>query len=110
MADVYEITVVRRGRGGLFPVSEITMIDGEGEDDKWYTDMVKSAWHIGQGNGIWFIKPGSKEIQICDRNGGRIEASLFYDRWPLRTGDMGKVEHYIQFAHKDLQFYARVVE
>ena len=110
MADVYEIAVGRKTNNGFFTTTVLTIIDGEGDDDKWYTDMVSSVWHFGDGSGTWFIKPGNKELQICDRNGGRIEASLYFDRWPLRTGDTGKVEHYIQFAHKDLWFITRVVE
>lgn len=73
-------------------MTEIELVDAQGDIDEWHTDAQASQRRIGNGSGRWFVRRSNKQVLLLDENSGSVEATLQYERrWPPRAGDEGTV-------------------
>lgn len=97
MAKLYQLDVMRKtgsdkNQRSYDIVAKILIIDSvEDADDKWMM-MEESRGTIDPGSGNWFRSSSLNKVVLTGKveHGLRNEASLEYETWPLKVGQMGK--------------------
>ncbi|MBX9653941.1 hypothetical protein K2Y11_10035 [bacterium] len=97
MAKLYQLDIMRKTgsdkkQTSYEVVAKILIIDSaEDDDDKWMM-MEESRGTIDPGSGNWFRSSSLKKVVLTGKveHGLRNEASLEYETWPLKVGQMGK--------------------